>query len=133
VIHAAKACGIFKIRNPFEPAWSINATPNAPFIRRAQVQLLRLFASHFHRFVSESGFITTAGALGVLATGTLDVATIRSFEAAIPREGEATYELVTHPGYNDSDLARANTKLLASRETERAALAVLNKTPQLEL
>ena len=38
VIHAAKACGIRRVRNPFEPAWSINATPNAPFIRRAQVR-----------------------------------------------------------------------------------------------
>ncbi|MGA2251948.1 ChbG/HpnK family deacetylase [Terracidiphilus sp.] len=133
VIHAAKACGILRVRNPFEPAWSINATPHAPFIRRAQVQLLKLFASHFHRFVTESGFITTAGALGVLATGTLDAATVRSFAAAIPAGNDAVYELVTHPGYNDSDLAQANTKLLASRETEREALAALDGLPQLEL
>ncbi|WP_058189574.1 ChbG/HpnK family deacetylase [Terracidiphilus gabretensis] len=133
VIHAAKACGILKVRNPFELAWSINATPNAPFIRRAQVQLLKLFASHFHRFVAESGFTTTAGALGVLATGTLDAATVRSFAAAIPAANDAIYELVTHPGYNDSDLARANTRLLASRETEREALAALNELAQLEL
>jgi chitin disaccharide deacetylase len=133
VIHAAKSCGILRVRNPFEPAWSINATPNAPFIRRAQVQLLKLFVSHFHRFVAQSGFITTAGALGVLATGTLDTATVRSFVAAIPAANDAVYELVTHPGYNDSDLARANTKLLASRETEREALAALNESLQLEL
>ncbi len=74
VIHAAKACGIRTVRNPFEPAWSMNATPKSPFVRRAQVQLLSLFASRFHRFVAESGFTTTAGALGVLATGTLDSA-----------------------------------------------------------
>jgi predicted glycoside hydrolase/deacetylase ChbG (UPF0249 family) len=133
VIHAAKACGILKVRNPFELAWSINATPNAPFIRRAQVQLLKLFASHFHRFVAESGFTTTAGALGVLATGTLDAATVRSFAAAIPAANDAIYELVTHPGYNDSDLARANTKLLASREIESEALAALNELAQLKV
>ena len=133
VIHAAKACGIRRVRNPFEPAWSINATPNAPFIRRAQVRLLKLFASRFDRFVAQSGFATTAGALGVLATGTLDPATVRSIATAIPTNDSAVYELVTHPGYNDSDLAQSNTRLLASRETEREALATLHELPQLEL
>ena len=133
LIHAAKACGISRVRNPFEPAWSVNATSNAPFVRRAQVQLLRLFASRFHKFVSEAGFNTTAGTLGVLATGTLDAATVRSIATAIPTRENAVYELVTHPGYNDADLASANTRLLASRETEREALAALRELPQLEL
>jgi chitin disaccharide deacetylase len=134
VIHAAKACGIQRVRNPFEPAWSANATANAPFMRRAQVSLLsKLFASRFHRFIAESGFTTTAGALGVLATGTLDSATVRSIAAAIPAGNDAVYELVTHPGYLDSDLERANTRLLASRETERNALAALRDFSQLEL
>jgi chitin disaccharide deacetylase len=133
VLHAAKACGIRTIRNPFEPAWSIRATPNAPFTRRTQVQLLKLFTSRFYQFVRESGFTTTAGALGVLATGTLDATTVRSLAAAIPTNSGETYELVTHPGYIDADLARANTRLLASRETEREALAVLRSIPELEL
>jgi chitin disaccharide deacetylase len=133
LIHAAKACGIRRVRNPFEPAWSVSATPRAPIVRRAQVQFLRLFASRFRRFVAESGFTTTAGALGVLATGTLDAETVRSIAAAIPAANDAIYELVTHPGYNDSHLARANTKLLASREIESEALAALNELAQLEL
>jgi hypothetical protein len=33
-----------------------------------------------------------------------------------------TWELVTHPGYNDSELARAGTRLLASREVELTTL-----------
>jgi hypothetical protein len=43
-----------------------------------------------------------------------------------------TWELVTHPGYNDADLARAGTRLLASRETELEALMSLGKTPGFE-
>jgi hypothetical protein len=41
--------------------------------------------------------------------------------------------LVTHPGYNDSDLAKAGTRLLASRETERSALESLQRFPGIEL
>jgi len=131
VLRAARSCGIRAIRNPFEPAWSARATPGAPFVRRAQVRLLRLLASRFHRFVSEHGFTTTSGAIGVLATGTLDALTVTSLLRALPTEG--TYELVTHPGYNDAALAGANTRLLASRETERTALALLRNSPNLEL
>jgi hypothetical protein len=43
-----------------------------------------------------------------------------------------TWELVTHPGYNDADLARAHTRLLASREMERAALASLPLREEIE-
>jgi chitin disaccharide deacetylase len=125
VLRAARTCGIRVVRNPFEPVWSVRATPNAPLARRWQVNLLRLLATQFHRIVAEEGFTTTAGALGVLATGTLDAATVRSIAAAIPADEDAVFELVTHPGYNDADLARANTRLLASRAIEREALDVL--------
>jgi hypothetical protein len=33
-----------------------------------------------------------------------------------------TWELVTHPGYNDADLAEVTTRLRGSRETELEAL-----------
>jgi predicted glycoside hydrolase/deacetylase ChbG (UPF0249 family) len=124
MLRAAKSCGIRTVRNPFEPAWSVAATPGAPFVRKTEVRLLRLMEKSFRRIVAEEGFATTDGAMGVLATGTLDAATVSSLLRAIP-PGSSTYELVTHPGYNDSALANANTRLLASREVEREALAVL--------
>jgi predicted glycoside hydrolase/deacetylase ChbG (UPF0249 family) len=134
ILRAARSCGISAIRNPFEPSWSARATPGAPIARRAQVNLLRLLASRFHRFVSEHGFTTTNGSLGVLATGTLDVSTITSLVNAIPASPpNAIYELVTHPGYNDPALAATNTRLLASRDTERTALEVLRTLPNLDL
>ena len=35
---------------------------------------------------------------------------------------DGTWELVTHPGYNDPQLAHAGTRLVASRELELKAL-----------
>jgi hypothetical protein len=35
---------------------------------------------------------------------------------------EGTWELVTHPGYCNAELARVRTRLFESRETEREAL-----------
>ena len=130
VLRAARAAGIRSVRNPFEPAWSLRVTPGAPWIRRAQVRLLRLLEPAFRRIVAEEGFTTTDGALGVLATGTLDSTTISSLLRNLP---DGTWELVTHPGYNDSDLAQAHTRLLASRETERQALFALENFPGIEL
>jgi predicted glycoside hydrolase/deacetylase ChbG (UPF0249 family) len=119
VLRAARAAGIRTVRNPFEPLWSLRATPGAPFLRRTQVRLLRTLEPAFRRIVAEEGLTTTDGAIGVLATGTLDSATLTSLLRAMPH---GTWELVTHPGYNDADLANAGTRLLASRELELNAL-----------
>jgi predicted glycoside hydrolase/deacetylase ChbG (UPF0249 family) len=51
VTRAANACGVAAIRNPFEPAWSVAATPNAGALRRLQVQMLGGFRGHFSRLV----------------------------------------------------------------------------------
>jgi hypothetical protein len=69
--------------------------------------------------VHAEGFATTDGLLGVTATGTLDAATLSSLLRAMP---EGTWELVTHPGYCNAELARVRTRLFESRETEREAL-----------
>lgn len=132
VLCAARACGVRSVRNPFEPAWSTSVTPGAPLVRRAEVRLLRLLSQSFLRIVAEEGFSTTAGSLGVLATGTLDRQTVEALVRAVP-SSNLIYELVTHPGYNDADLAAANTRLLTSRDTERQALQVLRSTPAMNL
>jgi hopanoid biosynthesis associated protein HpnK len=129
VLRAARAAGICAVRNPFEPAFGAAATPRAPWMRRTQVSLLRRFEPAFKRIVAEEGFSTTDGAIGVLATGTLDAATIASL---LRNLAPGTWELVTHPGYNDQDLARERTRLNASRETERAALQVVAQFPGIE-
>ena len=130
VLRAARAAGIHAVRNPFEPRWSRCAMPHAPLLRRAQFTLLRPLASTFHRIVAEERFVTTDGSIGVSATGTLDGGTLASLLREMPA---GTWELVTHPGYNDSDLARAHTRLLAARETERRALLGLQAESGLDL
>ncbi len=129
VLRAARAAGIRAVRNPFEPPWSLRATRGASWLRRAQVSLLGRFEPAFRRIVAEEDFATTDGAVGVLATGTLDSTTVKSLLGSAP---PGTWELVTHPGYNDSDLAQAHTRLLASREIEREALASMDLGDKIE-
>jgi hypothetical protein len=130
VLRAARKAGISTVRNPFEPAWSLHATPHSPLLRRTQVTLLRRLEPAFRRIVAEEGFTTTDGAIGVLATGSLDAATVASLLRQLP---PGTWELVAHPGYNDADLARIPTRLRASRDTERQALEQLRQFQNVEL
>jgi predicted glycoside hydrolase/deacetylase ChbG (UPF0249 family) len=130
VLRAARFAGIRAVRNPFEPAWSLRATRGAPWVRRAEVKMLHLLESRFRQIVADLGFTTTNGAIGVLATGTLDIATVTSLLRTMP---EGDWELVTHPGYNDADLAGTRTRLMASRDTERQALAALRSFPAIDL
>jgi predicted glycoside hydrolase/deacetylase ChbG (UPF0249 family) len=130
VLRAAGAAGIHVVRNPFEPAWSLRATPHAPLLRRLEVNLLRVLHRRFMQIVAEEGFSTTGGTIGVLATGALDAATLTSL---LRNLSPGTWELITHPGYNDAELAQTHTRLLASRETEREALMTLRQLTDVEL
>jgi predicted glycoside hydrolase/deacetylase ChbG (UPF0249 family) len=129
LLRAALACGVKAIRNPFEPNWSLNATANAGHVRKMQVRLLRSQSATFTQEVTRAGLLTTDGAIGVLATGTLDRQTIRNLLAAMP---DGTWELVCHPGYNDAALQQERTRLLASREVERTALLETIPTADVE-
>jgi hopanoid biosynthesis associated protein HpnK len=129
VLRAARAAGIRAVRNPFEPEWSLRATHGAPWLRRVQMRMLRLLEPIFRRIVAEEGFTTTDGAIGVLATGSLDSTSVSSLLRNLP---EGTWELVTHPGYNDADLDRVRTRLRASREIDRKALCALEQFPGIE-
>ena len=120
ILRAALQCGVRAIRNPFEPDWALKSTPGAPLLRRTQVRLLRMFRRDFQKLTAEAGVSTTDGAIGVLATGTLDARTVSSLLTGMP---EGTWELVCHPGYVDADLDSVRTRLRASRAIEREALA----------
>ena len=130
VLRAARACGIRAVRNPFEPRWALRATNGAPWMRLAEVSALRWLEPVCRRIIAEEGFTTTDGTVAVAGTGVLDAATVRSLLKAMPA---GTWELVTHPGYNDADLARVNTRLRESRDVERQALAVIKEFPSVEL
>ncbi len=148
LLRAAAATDIGALRNPFEPPWSVNLKPynlnphpstktakphppaSWPTKRNLQLRLLGLLQ---HRFGAQqqirSGLLrTTAGTLGIAATGRLDAAALHQILAALPEHG-GTYELVCHPGYNDRDLDAIPTRLRQARDLERRALlAVLGAT-----
>ena len=130
VLRAARACGIYAVRNPFEPRWAIRATKEAAWMRLAEVSALRWLEPVCRKIIAEEGFATTDGTIAVAGTGVLDAAMVRSLLKQMP---EGTWELVTHPGYNDSDLARVRTRLRESRDIERQALAATKEFPAVKL
>lgn len=119
LIMAAMQCGVRAVRNPFEPDWALAATPGAPLVRRMQVKLLRTMRRQWIRLTREAGMATTDGAIGVLATGTLDAKTVASLLRGMPK---GTWELVCHPGYVDAALHGVRTRLRESRAVEHEAL-----------
>jgi predicted glycoside hydrolase/deacetylase ChbG (UPF0249 family) len=130
LLRAARTAGIGAIRNPFEPAWAVHATPGAAWMRIGQVTLLRWLQPVCLRILAEERFATTDGTVAMVGTGTLDASALRALLRRMP---PGTWELVTHPGYNDADLAAVRTRLRASRDIEREALAALQEFPALEL
>lgn len=130
VVRAARSRGLRAIRNPFEPAWAVEATRGAAWMRIAQVTMLRTLEPRCRRILAEEEFATTDGTIAVVGTGTLNAETLRVLIRHVP---PGTWELVTHPGYNDADLDRVRTRLRASRDAEREALEALKEFPELEL
>jgi hopanoid biosynthesis associated protein HpnK len=121
LLAAAKACGVPAVRNPF--GWmAFSRIANRPQLwqRYTQVKLLNLLAGKFRRAVADAGMLTTDGSVGVVATGSLDDRLIHFILETLP---DGTWEFVTHPGYNDADLAGIHTRLRESRDLERQILS----------
>lgn len=130
MLRAARAAGIRAVRHPFEPEWAVRAAIGAPLARAVQIAALRPLAPRSRHVIEQEGFITTDGTIAVAGTGTLNEATLRSLFEQLPA---GTWELVSHPGYNDADLARVRTRLRASRDVERLALTAIREVPGIEL
>jgi predicted glycoside hydrolase/deacetylase ChbG (UPF0249 family) len=130
VLRAARAAGIRAVRYPFEPEWAVRASIGAPLARVAELTVLRRLAPRSRQILAQEGFVSTSGTIAMAATGTLEAAALRSLLGKLPA---GTWELVTHPGYNDADLARVRTRLRASRDLERVALAAIPEVPGIEL
>jgi predicted glycoside hydrolase/deacetylase ChbG (UPF0249 family) len=122
LLFVAQRTGVHAIRNPFEHDWSA-ATGRTEMIRRIEIRLARRFlAPSFNALqpLRDHAIETTGGTLGICATGNLRRETLAAILHAMPAEG--TFELVTHPGYNDADLNAVDTRLRATRDIERLAL-----------
>lgn len=123
VLHAARACGVRAVRNPFVP---LRPLAFAHLLRRpklwtryTEVTVLRRYEAQFRELVAREGMTTTDGSFGVLVTGALDEALFEAIIGSIP---EGTWEFVCHPGYNDTELDGIRTRLRSSREKELAVL-----------
>lgn len=125
VLRAARACGVRAIRNPFGPRRPLRSgqllTRPTLWTRYAEVRILRSLAGKFQEAAAREGVLAPDGTLGVVVTGALDETLFRGIAAIIP---EGIWEFVCHPGYNDADLQRANTRLRESRQVELAVLTM---------
>ena len=122
VMRAAQVCNVRAIRNPFEPKWSVAATPGAGLVRTLEVRVLRNLRHSFWKLVRQQAFATTDGCIGVAATGTLNENTLQALAHGLP---EGIFELVCHPAYVDEELAATRTRLQQSRQIEWEALRTL--------
>ncbi len=123
LLRAARQCGVAAVRNPFGRVWPmpiVDLLQKRKLWRRfAELNVLRNFASRFRREVEAHGLRSTDGSLAVLVTGCLDLKLFTTVVDSIP---EGTWEFVCHPGYNDADLDKVDTRLRESRERELALL-----------
>jgi len=123
LLRAAKACGIRAVRNPFEPfrCWPTGMVLGSPGLwpRSAFVMAFQMFAAEFRRALKDEGMVSTDGTVGIAVTGMLNQQKLLRILKALP---DGTWELVCHPGYSDSDLKAAGTRLTKSREIELTAL-----------
>jgi predicted glycoside hydrolase/deacetylase ChbG (UPF0249 family) len=123
LLRAVKACGIRAVRNPFEPirCWPAGMVLGSPglWLRSAGVMAFQMFAGEFRRALKEEAMVSTDGTMGIAVTGMLEQKKLLQILEALP---DGTWELVCHPGYSDSDLQAAGTRLTQSREIELSAL-----------
>lgn len=118
LLRAARSCGVAAVRNPFEPAAVFGGREclGSPKLlaRYGAVRALRSMAREFRRQVEAAGLATTDGTLGIVLTGWLDRQRLCALLRHVP---DGTWELVTHPGYDEPAL-RAISSLARSRPTE---------------
>jgi hopanoid biosynthesis associated protein HpnK len=124
LLRAAAAHGIRAVRNAFEAPGVLQlreACANSGLLlRKTGLGVLR--ASLYRPWseaVNQAGFATPDGCVGMASTGSL---TAEALQSILQRMPEGTWELVSHPGYNDRELDGVRTRLRASRDVERNAL-----------
>jgi predicted glycoside hydrolase/deacetylase ChbG (UPF0249 family) len=125
LLRAAAECGVRAVRNPFGPRpplplHELLKRPNL-WIRWAEMRMLGSLAGQFQKAVQREGFVTPDGTLGIEVTGSMNETLFTAIATTFP---EGTWEFVCHPGYNDSDLQSAKTRLRESREIELRILTL---------
>jgi predicted glycoside hydrolase/deacetylase ChbG (UPF0249 family) len=125
LLTVAERLGVTAIRNPFERPWSLELS-HSQVLRRLQLRVIRHLGPRFTALpqIRCGSVKTTDGTVGISATGNLNSETLSFLITAMPG---GTWEIVCHPGYNDSDLDAVSTRLRSTREVERSALLELSQ------
>ena len=135
LLRAASSCGVKAIRNPVEPIAMAQVVQQPRLWKRfLEMKVIHLLARRLRQTVSEADMLTPDGSIGIVATGALDDRLLRSLLQNLP---EGTWELVCHPGYDDTELQLVRTRLRESRNDLRlltsASIRDLLRDRQIEL
>ena len=130
VLRGAARCNVQRYRFPFEPRWSRHTSKGVSTLGRTiQMLAMQRMQGGFQNTARGEG-VTTAGTLGILATGSMTYNLLEELCGGIAKlEGDSVLELCVHPGYVDDMLQRTGTRLLDSREAELLALMRLGAEP----
>jgi predicted glycoside hydrolase/deacetylase ChbG (UPF0249 family) len=123
---AARRAGIRWIRRPFE-----NFLPGRTrrlSLKRVLVAGMNLLAPSFGRKMRQDGMAMPDFFTGVVLTGRLSR---ESFGEVLAELADGTTELMCHPGYCDSELRSASTRLREERELERRTVSDETWLPRL--
>ncbi len=123
VARAAQACGITRIRNPFErlrDSWnSTGAQRSAAMSQLIGATAARVASRSFDAVCHRYGLRTPDRFLGLARTGSIDASVLRGL---IDMLSDGTTEIMLHPGVCDSALAQTRSRLQMHRERELQAL-----------
>lgn len=116
----AREFRVTRVRNPFESVFDRASLSGWANIKQSALSaVIAPGAIRFKRLARQHRLDTTDRFLGVKRTGMLDSDAIRSMMKGLK---EGTTELMCHPGFHDSELASAHTRLKEERERELEAL-----------
>ena len=116
----AREFRVTRVRNPFESVFDRASLSGWANVKQSALSaVIAPGAIRFKRLARQYLLDTTDRFLGVKRTGMLDSDAIRSMMKGLK---EGTTELMCHPGFHDSALASAHTRLKKERERELEAL-----------
>lgn len=123
VARAALACGITRIRKPFEElrdSWrSTQGERRTAMSQLAASAAARITSRSFIAICRRYGLWSPDRFLGLARTGSISATVLRGL---IDTVGEGTTEIMLHPGICDSDLRSTSSRLQAHRQVELDAL-----------
>lgn len=125
VARVAQACGIKRIRKPFEDlrdSWDSTRDKRGTTVPQlAAAAAAKIFSQRFEGICRRYGLRSPDRFLGVAGTGGIGPSALRGL---IDTVSGGTTEIMLHPGICDSNLAQTGSRLQMQRETELQALLV---------